>query len=480
MMSRGPTQQATLWACVAASAAITAACATGGHLRLPDAASLTPSTYPDAEVSAGPPAVDRWWTQLNDPLLNELIAEALRDNPDLAAAEARVSQSRALAKAAGAAFLPELDGAVQGSRNQLSRHSENLALIPFNPPQTTFTDYKVGFDASWELDLAGRTRHEVDAAVARFGSAEESRNDARVVVAAEVASAYLEYRINKERSRIASDNRAAYAETLRLVGLQHRAGMASDLDLQRAEADKLANDAVLPSVDAQWHVALYQLTALSGDSRADIGSRLGESASLAAIPPTVMVGIPSDLLRRRPDVRRAERDLAAATSDVGVAVASQFPRFMLVGDVGLDSIRTGDLVSAASRYWDFAPQLTVTVFSAGRLRNQVEASVAARDAVIASYRSTVLNAVADAESALVRLSAERSRAASYAAACRALEGSLALVRRRYQAGEAALTDVLDVERSLNQLTDLRAQSAGQVLLDFVSLQKALGGGWQRL
>jgi outer membrane protein, multidrug efflux system len=477
-MSKFSTQQAASGACLAVCAAIIAACATGGHPRLPDAASLTPSFYPDAEVSAGPPAADHWWTQLNDPELNELIDGALRDNPDLAAAEARVSQSRALAKVAGAAFLPDLNAGAQGARNQLSRHGENLSIIPFNPPRTTFTDYKVGFDASWEIDLAGRTRHEVDAAVARFGSAQESRNDARVVVAAEVASAYLEYRINKERSRIASENRAAYAETVRLVGLQHQAGMASDLDLRRAEADKLANDAVLPSVDTQWRVALYQLKALSGESRDDLGTRLGESGLVPPIPAAVAVGLPSDLLRRRPDIRRAERDLAAATSDLGVAVASQFPRFMLVSDVGLESIRSGDLVSAASRYWDFTPRLTVPVFTAGRLRHEVEANAAARDAAIAAYRSTVLNAVADAESALVRLSAEQTRAASYAGACRALEGTLRLARRRYEAGEAALTDVLDVQRSLNQLTDLRAQSAGQVVLDFVSLQKALGGGWQ--
>jgi outer membrane protein, multidrug efflux system len=455
-----------------------AACATGGHYEAPDPMSLTPASFPGADSLPGPAPAERWWTVLDDPLLDELIDQALAGNPDLAGAEARVRQSRALAQVAGAAFLPELDATAQGARNEISRHSENLSLIPFAPAQTTFTDYKVGFDASWEIDLAGGTRHAVEAALARLGSAEESRNDARVVVAAEVVSDYIEYRINRERSRVASDNRAAFAETVRLVGLQHRSGLASDLDLQRAEADKLANDAVLPSVETEWHVALYQLTALAGDSRADLGTRLGESGYIPSLPSAIVAGLPSDLLRRRPDIRRADRDLAAAAADLGVAVAAQFPRFMLVGDAGLDSVHTGDLVSAASRYWDLGPQLTIPIFTAGRLRHQVEANAAARDAALAKYRSTVLNAVAEAESALVRLSAEQSRAASYAAACRALEGSLALARRRYQAGEAALTEVLDVQRSLNQLSDLRVQSAGQAVLDFVALQKALGGGWR--
>lgn len=464
-------------AVILGTVACLASCALGGHYQAPDSLALTPPSFPGADSRPTSAPARRWWTDLGDPLLDELVDQALIDNPDLAAAEARVMQSRALAQVAGAAFLPELDGAAQRIRNELSHHGENLSLIPFTVPHTTFTDYKVGFDASWEIDFAGRTRHEVEAAVARLGSAEESRNDARVVVAAEVVRAYIEYRTNRERSRVATENRTAFAETVRLVELQHRAGLASDLDLQRAEADKLANDAVLPSVEQEWHVALYQLTALSGDSRADLGPRLGDSGRIPTLPSALVAGLPSDLLRRRPDIRRAERDWAAAAAEVRVAVAEQFPRFLLVGDAGLESVRTGDLVSAASRYWDLGPQLTVPIFTAGRLRHQVEANAAARDAALATYRSTVLNAVAEAESALVRLSAEHNRAVSYAAACRALENSLTLVRQRYQAGEAALIDVLDVERSLNQLTDLRVQSAGQEVLDFVSLQKALGGGW---
>jgi len=164
---------------------------------------------------------------------------------------------------------------------------------------------------------------------------------------------------------------------------------------------------------------------------------------------------------------------------VGAAIAARFPRFALVGDAGVESVRTGDLTTAASRFWDLEPQLTVPIFTAGRLRHQVDATAAARDAALAAYRSAVLSAVADAESALIRLGEEQRRTASYAAACDALEGSLALARERYEAGEAALTDVLDVQRLLNQLTDQYLQSAGQAVLDFVALQKALGGGWGR-
>lgn len=453
------------------------ACTVGPQYRPPDGAGLLPAGYPPAQSVTSAAAQDRWWRLLGDPTLDELIARALADNPDLAVAEARVRESRALAQVAGAAFLPELSAGAGLDRNEISRHGEQLSIIPISPRETTFTDFRVGFDASWEIDVAGHTRREVEAAVARLGGAGAARDDARVVVAAEVASAYTNYRLERQRARIAAENRDLVAGICELVRLERQAGVASDLDLRRAQTDQLTSDALLPARESAWHVALYELAALTGQPQVRLGERLSTDVDLPALPVEVPAGLPSDLLRRRPDIRQAERTLAAATAEVGAAVAARFPRFTLVGDAGVESIHTGDLTSAASRFWDLQPQVNVPLFTAGRLRHEVDAAAAARESALAAYRSKVLNAVADVESALIRLSSEQTRAARLAAAREVLEGSVALARRRYEAGEAGLPEVLEAERSLNEATDRSLQSAGQVLLDFIALQKALGGGW---
>ena len=465
--------------CAGVAAVLFAGCAVGPRYTPPSADAPAPAAYPvaDATLSAGAP-LDRWWTALQDPLLDELVERSLAGSPDLASAEARVQQARALARAAGAALYPaaNLDGRV--SRDKLSLNGENLALIPFKPSTTEFTDYRIGFDAAWEIDLAGRTRREVEAAVARLGSSAEARNDARLVVAAEVADAYVEYRATAQRLALAQRTVATLDETLRLVTLEVQAGVASDAELRRAEAERLSAAGAVPLLEAALQGATFQLAALTAEPLAALQRRLDPPRAIPAVPAATPIGLPSELLRRRPDVRRAERELAAATADVGGAIAAQFPRLSLVGDFGWDSVRSGSLTSAASRYWNIAPELTLPLFAGGRLRSQVDAAKAARDAALASYRSAVLRALADPESSLVRYAAERRREAALAAASASLESTLALERRRFEAGEASMIDVLGAERAANQAADLRTASAEQLVQDYIALGKALGGGWQ--
>lgn len=454
-------------------------CAVGPHYTPPDTKSLVATAYTtSAPALASGDAADRWWSALGDQTLDRLVERALSDNPDLASAEARVRQARALAGVAGADLYPAANLGGRVSRDRLSLNGENLALIPITPKTVEFTDYKVGLDASWEIDLAGRTRREVEAAVARFGSSAETRNDARSVVAAEVADSYVNYRANSERLSLARRTLAGLDETLRLVGLQEQAGVASEQDRRRAESERLAAASSVAPLEAAVQTDLYQLAALTGQNYAAVAAELAESRPIPAVPDAVPVGMPSDLLRRRPDVRRAERELAGATADVGGAVAAQFPRLSLVGDLGWDSVRTGNLTNAASRYWNFGPQLTLPLFAGGRLRYQVKAAEAAREAALASYRGTVLKAFADAESSIVRFAAERGRAAILAVAAATLDASLELERRRFAAGEVAAIDVLAAQRTADQAADQRAASAGELARNFIALGKALGGGWQ--
>jgi outer membrane protein, multidrug efflux system len=453
-------------------------CAAGPTYRAPAVTVAVPASYTgsDATLPSTAPA-DRWWALLGDSLLDDLVSRALADNPDLAAAEARVRQARALARATGATLLPSLNASGRVGRDKLSRNGENLALIPFTPPTTEFTDYRAGLDVAWEIDFAGRTRREVEAAVARFGGQGETRNDARVVIAAEVATAYVDYRVACERLALARRTLATLEETLRLVRLQQQAGLISESDLRQAEAEHLASAGVPATLDAARDSARFRLAALTSVPASELAARLEPVVPIPATPMPTPIGMPSDLLRRRPDVRRAERDLAAATADVGSAVAAQFPRLSLVGDAGFDSVRSGDLTNAASRFWNVGAQLSVPLFSGGRLRRHVEAAEAAREAALANYRGTVLRAFADAESAVVRFAGDRGRAATLASAAATLAESLGLERKRYAAGDVSMLDVLAAERSANRAADQRAGSAGQLLVDFVALQKALGGGW---
>jgi len=420
---------------------------------------------------------ERWWTALMDSQLDALIDTALADNPDLLAAEARVRASRAQLGESESARIPQINADARLSRDRLSRNGENFANLPFPNPKTEFTDYRAGFDASWEIDIAGRTRHSMEAASARLDSTMESRNNARVVLAAEVVNDYISFRIGQHRLKLAQETLDALTQTENLVERQWRAGAVGDIEQRRATAEQQSATANIPPLEAEMNAALYRLAALTGMPAAILTSRLNAIQPIPSLPESVPVGLPSDLLRRRPDVRRAERNLAAASADLGVAIAEQYPRFALIGDIGLESIRSGDFAAAASRYWNLAPQLSVPLFSGGRLKQAVHAGEANRDAALQIYRSAVLQALADTESALIRYSHEKSRAQILSESFRTLEGSLDLARQRYRAGETALTDVLDVQREIYRIADQRVQSAGQAVQYFASLQKSLGGGW---
>jgi NodT family efflux transporter outer membrane factor (OMF) lipoprotein len=456
-----------------------AACAAAQHYPPPDSGALAPAAFAteDAAVAADAPAV-HWWVALGDPTLAALIERALADNPDLATAEARVQQARAQARIAGAAFYPSLDGQGRLSRDRLSREGENLALIPFTPSTTEFTDYRLGVDASWEIDLAGKTRRDVEAAVARLGSSVESRNDARLVVAADVANAYIDFHAGTLRLGFADSTLASFSESLRLTELVVRAGLSSEADRQRAAADRLAASAAVPPLLAQRQRALFELAALTGTPVETLAAELATPRTLPDVPTTTSVGLPGDLLRRRPDVRRAERDLEATTADVGSAVAAQFPRLSLLGDFGWDTVHAGDLIGAAGRYWNLTPQLTVPLFEGGRLRTQVKASEAARDAALGAYRATVLRALSDTETSIVRFASERHRAATLADALTALTEAADLERRRYAAGDTSKLELLAAERAAVQAADLECASRAELDRNYVALGKALGGGWQ--
>jgi NodT family efflux transporter outer membrane factor (OMF) lipoprotein len=456
--------------------ALLTSCTVGPTYHPPADALPSHYMYGDKKASATT-ANDCWWSSLGDPVLTNLINRSISgDNFDVERAHAKVRQARAELGIVDADFFPQLNASGDISRDHLSANSELLGSIPFPIPQN-YTDYKVGFDASWELDFFGRTRRLHEASRARLQSVIENENNIAITTAAEVARIYVQYRVYQLRIVIARHTIASYAETSRLVNLQMQAGSATGVDLQRVESEVLSAQSALPPLQAEAKATLNALAVMVGDYPETLALQLDKPSSIPVIKAKyIAVGLPSDLLRRRPDVRIAERELAAATADIGVSVADQFPRFQLVGDLGFDTIFPGTYTKAASRYWNWGPKISIPLFEAGRLKNAVKEHEAIRDIALASYRQSILQALSDVESSLIRYDRERVRNQKLRASYKKLKSAARLIKLQYRNGQTTLMDVLDVERQINQLEDQHAQSVGLVAINLVSLYKSLGGG----
>ncbi len=454
-----------------------AACTVGPNYRPPAAAA--PAAFREAGVTAAEP-LDRWWERYGDPTLVALVDRALAANGDVAIAEARIRQARARADEARGGRLPELNAQGSTTLRRLSRNGEQLANIPTNliSPDLDYTVYRAGFDASWELDLFGRNRRQVEAAEARVGSAAEARNDALVRVAGDVARAYADYRAAQRRIAVANDTLAAARQTADLTERLVRAGEEAQSEAERAASTAEESAAALPPLNADAKSALYRLDVLLGAQPGTAEALVAATPVATLAPPPIPAGLPSDLLRRRPDIRRAERELAAATADVGVATADLYPRFSLTGSLGLEALSLGSLVESASRYGSLVPGFSLPIFDGGRRRAVVRRQQALLDESLATYNQTLVRALSDVETALLRYREDQARAARLRVARDRLARTLELARLRYRAGESGLTDVLDVQRQVSALDDRLAQANAAAITSAISLDKALGGGWQ--
>ncbi len=419
------------------------------------------------------------YASFNDPILNDLIRRALRgDNMDIQKALANFRQARAELGIARADLFPKLDVNGYIHRDRLSANSEILVAFPPNVVPLSYTDYKPEFDASWEIDVFGHTRRGIEAATARFQSALETQHNVAIVVAAETARVYTQYRIYQQRIRASKQTIDYYGETVKLINLQLRAGSASNVDLQRAESEWLAAKAALPPLQAEAKANLASLAILVGEYPETLLNQIDKIAPIPVVKPSTLdIGLPSELLQRRPDIRIAERQLAAATADVGVAVADQFPRFQLIADLGSDTTKAGTYWQKASIFWSVGPQISIPIFHGKQLRNRVKAQEAARDAALVSYKQTILQAFADVESSLIRFHREEVKKRNLFYSYNKLKSMNRLIKLQYQSGRASLLDVLDVERQLNSIHDQYIQSLGQTTINLISLQKALGGDW---
>ncbi len=431
-----------------------------------------------------PADVTYWWSVFRDPTLDSLIDQAAKANKDLKIAAARVREARAQRAVTSSGLFPSLDTT---ALYQYYRTSENsapsgVAANTIGGETPTFINgldlYQVGFDATWEIDIFGRVRRSVEAATADVAAFEENYRDTLVSLLSEVALNYITVRGSQLRLEIALQNIDTQRQTVELTRERFNAGLSSELDVSQASAQLAVTESQVPSFESSARQSMYRLATLLGTVPQVTVEQLSKAESVPGVPPEVPVGLPSDLLRRRPDVRRAERQLAAATARIGVATADLFPRLSLTGNFGQASMSLADFTMSSSSMWSIGPTIKWNIFNAGATRANIEVEKARTEQMLGTYEKAVLTSLQEVESALVAYSKELARRESLAAAVRANERAYEISSELYAKGLVDFLRVLDSQRSLYLTQDQLASSDQQVSSNLVSLFKALGGGWE--
>ena len=430
--------------------------------------------------------VSQWWRRFNDPALDSLEERAVGKNLDLRIAEARIREVRSGPGIAAAEGLPRMDVSVLSTRSQRSDSVPPFrSRIPGEGASggSVFGNrrqdlFQAGFDAGWEMDVFGGVRRDVEAARADIGAAEENLRDVVVTLLAEVARNYIDLQGIRLRIGILKSNLAARQDILALTRIRFDAGLATGLDVARAETLVAATRARLPVLDTEERRIVHRLGVLVGEPPGILLPELSRETPIPLHPPHVPVGLPSEMLRRRPDIRRAEKELEAATARIGVATADLFPRFSLTGSFGRRSDALEDLSSGRSQWWGFGPSVRWPLFAGGRIRANIQVRNARQEQALALYEKTVLHSLEDVENALVSYSREQERHRLLMEAVDADRRSVDLANSRYSGGLEDFLSVLDAQRSLFDSEDQLAQSEQALAEDVVRLYKALGGGWE--
>jgi NodT family efflux transporter outer membrane factor (OMF) lipoprotein len=468
-----------------------AACTVGPNYTKPDLA--VPATY--AGPQAAPPpgqAIDpaRWWEAFNDPKLTELIDRALKDNPDMASAASRVRQARLGEIQARAQYKPVVNADANGTDVKFSKNAGFATLARAfsgggsgGPPSgvalpgDSIKTFAVGFDASWELDVFGGGRRGVEAALARTEAAEWNRRDAAVTLAAEVADAYFALRLDQEQIAVLDSEIERQSRALQIASNIAKVGLTPSIDVTRQNGNITATRARLEPLKADLDVRKHALGILVGQPPEALMAEL--SGPLPALVPTpaIPAGLPSDLLRRRPDIRAAERNLAASTADIGVAVADLYPKFSLTGMAQLISTSLGSLFAGDSLQLTGTGQATFPLLDWGKRKATVNVRKEQREQAYQDYRLTVLQALRDVEDPLSRIDAERRRNALLRQALADADRTAAADLARYQAGLVAQDTVINTQVDVLRARENLADSDAQLRQLSVALFKAIGGGW---
>lgn len=425
-------------------------------------------------LETGPQGLETWWTTLGDPRLDSFIERAREGNLDLRDSVARILEARAVRGISGSERFPTADatGALQRSRV-----SEEVAGVIAPPQSRVDTFYQLGAETFWELDLWGRITRSIESADASLEASIEDYRDVLVSLYAEVAATYVEVRALQRRIRFALGNIETQRGSLQLTIDRRDAGIGSDLDVSQAEFNLAATESVVPRLRSQLAAAVHALGVLLGQTPGALRAELAPEDAIPEPPDRIEVGLPAELLRQRPDIRRAERELAAQTARVGVATAELYPAFSFVGTFAFDSFSSGDFLDAGARAYQFGPTLRWNLFDGGRIRQAIRVEDARTEQALARYEQTVLGALQDVEDSIAAYVEENQRRDALERAVIASRKAVELVTVLYRTGLTDFQNVLDTQRSLFEQEDQLAESEGLVTQNLIRLYRALGGGW---
>jgi NodT family efflux transporter outer membrane factor (OMF) lipoprotein len=411
----------------------------------------------------------QWWTVFDDPNLTSLINRAVVTNLDLKQAESRIRQARAARRIVSAGLWPTIDATGSYSHNQSAGSSRTAP--------TRYDLWQSGLDAVWELDIFGGTRRAVEAAEADIQAAVEDRRDVLVTLAGEVALNYIELRGYQQEVVIAQNNLEAQQRTAALTRKRFNAGLVGALDVANADALVGNTSSQIPVLQTSANQAIYNLSVLLGCEPGFLLKELSPVSAIPVTPPAIPAELPSALLRRRPDIRRAEVQIHAATARIGVATADLFPKFNLTGSAGYRSNALDTLVNSGYSFWSLGPSVDWQIFNADSVRANIEVQKALEEQSVLAYQQTVLTALQDVENALTAYSNEQERHKALEDTAIANRKAVELAVQLYSQGQTDFLSVLDSQRSLFASEDSLVQSTRNLSTDLVSLYKALGGGW---
>lgn len=472
------------FALIAGSALTLTACAAGPDYRAPGSAALgVPAAYSSGPtLPADDAALANWWTRLNDPALSALIDQAVAANLDIVQAQARLRQARESLVQSNAAFLPQVNASGSGGRTYNSagggtRVDNNGNVISAGDGKWS-SNYQAGASASWQIDLFGELSRSAEAARADLAASGYDLAAVRRAVIAELVTNYVQARATQEQLRIARETQAIQQDNFDIAGWRLQAGLVSSLDAEQARAQLAQTNATVPTLERTLRASLNRIAILTGQAPGEATRALETPAPIPTTATDIATGIPADTLRQRPDVRAAERALAAATARIGVAQAQLYPSLSISGNIGTTATAFNSLFDIING--SIFGNIAQVIFDGGRLASQVRSQRAATDAAFAAYKQSVLIALEDVENGMAALAAARARTAEFAIAAEASGNAAILARSQYQAGLIDFQTLSTSESTLLSARNNLAAAQSDQVLAVAQLYNALGGGWQNM
>lgn len=466
-----------IWFLAVTSSVVAAGCAVGPNYKRPQVPVPNQWTVAPARgTSTKPPETVDWWSSFQDSELNSLIERAVGRNLDLKLALERVQEARAARGVARSGYFPTIEATASITRNRQrviapgTQGSAKVVPVEFNNLQGELAE-------SWELDVFGGIRRGVQAASADTAAAEENRRDVLVILLGDVGRVYAQLRGLQRRLEIANKNINTQQDTLDLTTARAKAGLATELDVSRAAAQLETTKAAVPTLLSGIDVSIHRLSVLLGEEPGALRSELEKVSPIPTAGPDIEVGLPSDLLKRRPDIRRSEAQLAAATARIGEAKADLFPRFVLTGTAGRQATQLHDLTLGAGNFFSVGPGISLPLFTGGRIRSNIAVQTSRQREALISYQASILNALEEVQNALVNYSQEQERRDRLNQAAQHSQLAVDLAAEQYRAGLVDFLSVLDAQRELYADEDQAVQSQTSVTTDVIALYRALGGGW---